>query len=324
MTKLPTAKPENPEPPPETGQPPETGSPGDTGSQKRLSKSELPRIASSILPTPLISRAGILQAEKAEVASYGGHAAWLQAKARPLLPLFPSGLSESIFESDTLVFWEDAARRIEQCKRCPPHGGECVDSHFCWADGDMIVPDQVKGIRGEQCPKWPTWRIRELLLRLNVPPHLTDPEFAVLPPVVAQALTATRQDRQPRWYYVTGGDPRRHERLLIPLLYELSLIFLRTCWFDVTASVFRRSLEHQRHSELEDPFDRLRDTHVLALNIVSPGAWKEWFVEGIDEALYARSGKTTVLAHAKPADELAEKLQLSAGLLTSAIQVELG
>lgn len=194
---------------------------------------------------------------------------------------------------------------------------------MCWPDGHHIVPDPVKGIRSEFCLKWPTWVIRERLIRFNVPPHLTEPDFALVPERVQQEFSYTRRDRLPRWYYITGGDPRRHESLLVPMLYDLAEIMGRTCWFDVTASVFRKSLEYQRNTELSDPLDRIRDTHTLALNIVNPTVWKDWFQDGMDEALYSRSGKTTVIAHAKSAEELGKILPLSAGLLQDAIQVEL-
>jgi hypothetical protein len=106
---------------------------------------------SAIRASRLTERQGVLASEKAEVESYGGHEGWLRAKAKALLPLFPSGVPKAVFESDTLALWLDGAARAEQCARCPPYGGACWESHLSFPDGQTVHADPEKGLRSDFC-----------------------------------------------------------------------------------------------------------------------------------------------------------------------------
>ena len=265
----------------------------------------------------------ILEEQRRQVASYGGHEGFLRQRARALLPLLPQGVSREIFESDTPAFWEDAGKRIEECARCPSYGGACAEGYLAWPDGEVIVPDEKKGIRGESCKKWGIYRVRERLMAGNVPAHLTIPDATLIPEHARQAMDETRRTGEAKWYFVTGGDPRRHEALVVALLDELVQITKRTFWYEVSASVFAKAIKHQRDPDLPDPTDRFRSVNALAFLIVTPERWKEWFVETVDEVLASRGDKTTIIAYAKSADALGELMPLTHPLFASAVQVEL-
>lgn len=299
-------------------------------SQSGLQANELdrshsePMSAESSLKEMLAGRSLVMQRERQAVASYGGHVEWLRVKARELLPLFPSGLTEATFESDTLAFWEDAALRMRQCGVCPAHGGACADGHLAFPDGEIIVPDPVKGIRSEPCEKWQVWLIRDQLMGANVPAYMSEPDVTLIPEEFQRALTEARRTRQPRWYFFTGGDPRRHRHLLVALLYELEKIYKKSMWFDWTPRVFSLLRAHIDDSSKPDPREEIRTKNVLAINIVAPKKWKDWFAEAIDEALFSRSGKVTVIASPLDIQELTEILPFTSEILEGAVQVEFG
>lgn len=260
--------------------------------------------------------------QREEVALCGGHEAFLQRRAKLLLPLFPAGISRELFESDTPVFWEDAAARIKQCARCPSYGGACAGGNLAWPEGEVISKDEQKGLRGDACAKWKTWLVRSRLMSSNVPAHLATP-LGHAPEAFSNVMRESSRTREPRWFFVTGGDPRRHAAAVVPMLYELSELHRRTSWFEVSAGAFSKAIDNRKDPSSPDPFDRLRTAHVLAFVIITPERWKDWFVEAMDEVLSSRHSKTTIIAYAKSSAELSERLPLTSMLLTNATELAL-
>jgi hypothetical protein len=307
-------QPENP------SQPSSSGHQASEKDQSRLA-SETTSVGSA-LKAMLAGRELVMQRERQVVGSFGGHEAWLRAKARDLLPLFPAGISQAVFESDTLAFWEDAALRMRQCAACPSHGGACADGHLAFPEGEIIVPDPVKGIRSGFCEKWQLWLVRDQLIGANVPDYMSEPDVTLIPDVFLRALEEARRTRRPRWYFFTGGDPRRHRHLLVALMYELEKIHKKSMWFDWTPRIFSLLRAHVDDSSKPDPRDNLRTKNVLAVNIVAPKKWKDWFAEAMDESLISRTGKVTIIASAFDIKALADIMPFTSEMLESAVQVE--
>jgi hypothetical protein len=266
--------------------------------------------------------------EKAEVAASGGPEGWLRSRARELLPLFPGGLAPSEFFGESLDGWLDAAERAKQCARCPPEGGACENSQNAWPDGEIIVPDEQKGIRSEPCKKWQAFVVWRTLGAGNVPePFRTLTPLSELPDMqhVEPRLAEARRSGVRDWYFVTGGDARAHRHALVTLAYELGInIYKKGFWYDWSARVAVGLREHMNDGDELDLRHKLRTVPVLALDNVNPTAWKPWFIEAIDEILYARAGRATIIASSKSVAELAEKLPLTCAVLESAIEVRLG
>lgn len=266
--------------------------------------------------------------ERAEVDQSGGPEAWLRLRARELLPLFPAGLPPSEFFGESLGGWLDAAERQKQCARCPTHGGACDNSQNAWPDGEVIVRDPDKGIRSAPCPKWPGYLVWRQLGAGNVPePFRALAPIASLPDHdrILPALEAARRSGEKHWYFVTGGDARSHRHALIALAYELGVkIYKRGFWFDWSKRVAVGLREHMNDDDTLDLRHKLRTVPVLALDNVNPTEWKPWFVEAMDEMLYARASAATILASSKSVMELAEMFPLTGTLLGGAIEVRLG
>jgi len=244
------------------------------------------------------------------------------------LPLFPAGLGQSEFFGESLDGWLDAAERARQCAHCPPYGGACDNSQNAWPDGHVIVPDSAKGIRSEPCKKWQGYVVWRALGAGNVPePFRTVAPLSDLPDYarIEAGLDEARRSGASVWYFVTGGDAREHRHALVTLAYELGVtIYKRGFWYDWSARVAVGLREHMTDDDNLDLRHKLRSAPVLALDNVNPTGWKPWFVEAMDEILYARAGRTTILASSKSVAELTKQLPLTGALLESAIEVRLG
>lgn len=307
----------------------ENESSGDRNSSpSRNSATDMPESMASIGRRLTELRQSSKEREQAEVAASGGPEAWLRSRARELLPLFPGGLGPSEFFRESLDGWLDAAERMKQCARCPTEGGACDNTQLAWPDGHVIAPDAEKGIRVEPCKKWKGYGVWKALGAGNVPaPFRTLTALSDLPDYahIAPALNEARRSGASAWYFVTGGDARQHRHALVTLAYELGVtIYRRSFWYDWSARVAVGLREHMNDDDNTDLRHKLRTVPVLALDNLNPTGWKQWFIDAMDEILYTRAGKTTILASSKSPSELAEMLPLTGTLLESAVEVRLG
>jgi hypothetical protein len=142
---------------------------------------------------------------------------------------------------------------------------------------------------------------------------------------LAPALSEARRAGTADWYFVTGGDAREHRKVLVTLGYELGVvIYGKRFWYDWSARIAVALRDHMNNQD--DSVDLrhlLRTVPVLAVDHVNPTSWKPWFIEALDEVLYARSGRATVLASSKSARDLSELLPLTGPLIEAAIEVRL-
>ncbi|HEX9640972.1 MAG TPA: hypothetical protein VGB13_06640 [Candidatus Krumholzibacteria bacterium] len=269
------------------------------------------------------------QAERELVQRVGGPVAWLRRRAPELLPLYPAGPSESEFFGESLDGWRDGAVRARQCGKCPPHGGACAGSQNAWADGQMIVRDAERGIRGVECEKWQPWLVWKLLGAANVPEtaRVVCParELGCYESALVGPFDEARQWGGKHWYFVTGGDAREHRHVLVALLVELGVvIYQKSFWYDWTARIAFGLRQHMNDDDSLDLRHKLRTVPVLAIDHVNPASWKPWFTEAMDEILFAREGKVTILGSSRSVLDLQAALPLSGEVLERAVRVTVG
>jgi len=273
-------------------------------------------------------RARSKETERESVRRAGGPAAWLRRRAPELLPLYPAGPSESEFFAESLDGWLDAAARARQCGKCPPEGGACDESHNAWDDGRIIVADPERGIRGAPCPKWERWLVWKMLAGANVPeilraarPVQTLPCYEA---ALAGPLAAARSHGQKHWYFVTGGDARAHRHALVTLMMELGAVHGRNFWYDWSARIAVALRDHMNDDAAFDLRHKLRTVPILAIDHLNPTDWKPWFLEAMDEILFAREGKVTLVASSRSVLDLQAAFPLSGMVIEQAVRVEVG
>ena len=245
------------------------------------------------------------------------------------MPLYPAGPSESEFFGESLDGWLDGAVRTRQCAKCPPFGGACDGSQNAWPDGQIIVADPVRGIRGAPCEKWSAWQTWKLLGAANVPEVLREVrpvhELGGFEAVLAQPFADARTWGAKHWYFVTGGDARQHRHALVSLLVELGVvIYQKSFWYDWAERIAVGLRDHMNDDDSLDLRHKLRVVPVLAIDHINPTGWKPWFTEAMDEILFAREGKVTILGSSRSVLDLQAALPLSGEVIERAIRVSVG
>lgn len=143
--------------------------------------------------------------------------------------------------------------------------------------------------------------------------------------VLAQPLENARAWGAKDWYFVTGGDARRHRRALVTLLVELGVVIhQKSFWYDWAARIAVGLRDHMNDEDSVDLRHKLRTVPVLAIDHVNPAGWKPWFAEAMDEILYARAGKVTILGSSRSVLALQEALPLAGDVIADAVLVEIG
>jgi len=79
-------------------------------------------------------------------------------------------------ETTTAHELQTAAKRVDECARCPKHGGACVNSYATdWARGHTAIWNDHESRLAEQpCAKWKEFVLRERLTRFGVPERMLD------------------------------------------------------------------------------------------------------------------------------------------------------
>ena len=294
-------------------------------SQPGTGRDRLSAVGSRAISTDLVNSLRTLHQNErrqfsAEVTQLGGPVAWLRTYAHRTLPLFPQGLPEAVLLGETRAFWVSADQRIGECGRCPAHGGACADGKIAVPEGMVITVPSDGGIELTPCAKWREYELRQALTAWNVPPPLADAR--VTEPVLSPAAIEYMNNRT-GWCVVTRADRRTAPDLLVPMFEFVAHAAGGSAWYDWCPRVARmlRAYFDNRGTE-EDPRGRLRDATVLALDFVDPRRWQPWFVDALDELLYLRAGRTTLLATPLGIDELAQALELCGSALQTAVELE--
>lgn len=224
--------------------------------------------------------------------------------------------------AETSAFWASASARIKSCGRCPEEGGACAGSKSAIEDG--VIVEASRGAPSlRHCAKWDRHLYRQKLFAANVPRHLAGTRLDSLilgerAREVIDGYVAKARSRPSTigWLVVTGGAPQRRAELLVALMHEVAHARRGgTAWFDWCPRLAVVSRVYLDDRSGEDPRQRHRQTGVLALDFVDPTRWQPWFTDSVDELLYARAGRPTLLGTGLPIEQLAAALPLSSQCL---------
>lgn len=262
--------------------------------------------------------------------------AWVRARARRLLQLFPEGLSVEELLAETRAHWIGVAERLRQCDVCPVTGGACARdagdelpaSASAVAEGYLTLREK-HAVKLEPCPRFAKYKQRQLVRSIGVPPQLLDVHLpsllATATPALRDAVTSYISDLpnlDHPWLVVSGGTPMQRTRLTVSITSAVLIRYLRRTAYEFTPRLFKDLLDHMNKRIDTDPKERIEASWFFALDYVDPTRWTPWFLSEMDMLFFGRWGRPFVMSTPRPITQLSEAFEQAGMCFDGAMVVD--